>query len=319
MPVAPDSSIIGRVGVFYTGYICALAGLLFREVTISDVGVDGQIELVDDEKRATGMLAGVQIKSGDSFVDVKRKTFTFRAEPKHFEYWKRYCLPVFGVVFSPTLKKAVWFDLNKHLSRIIEEGGPYQVTEGLSQSNEFNVQNVSTTLTNIIKEYHGIPVSTENVNKVVELQDLSGKEAEEQLSRETAWKRLTTMFLSSQSSPEVLAEIGYRISWYFPAVSENQQNFFIERIAQVSDQQLINIIGAIHAALLRERTDVADLICDLIAYLPDKVNRLKSLAKSGKVPPDYLEANFQVIEGFTQNFESEFRAEVSTQYKLNQS
>ncbi|WP_220219642.1 DUF4365 domain-containing protein [Gilliamella sp. ESL0405] len=52
-------------------------GIIFRETSSTDVGVDGQLELVTLERTATGMLVGIQIKSGDSFVNKKIKFFFY--------------------------------------------------------------------------------------------------------------------------------------------------------------------------------------------------------------------------------------------------
>ncbi|WP_270828343.1 DUF4365 domain-containing protein [Aeromonas sp. Y318-1] len=62
-----------RAGVYFSGYALSMSGMIFRETSSSDVGIDGQIELVNDDGSATGMLIGVQIKSGDSFVNHKQK------------------------------------------------------------------------------------------------------------------------------------------------------------------------------------------------------------------------------------------------------
>lgn len=102
MTLAPQSTLVGRTGVFYTGYICSLAGIIFREMPQPDVGIDGLIEVVNEEGVATGQLALIQIKSGDSFVNVETNNFTFRAEKKHFQYWNKAHLPVIGVVYSPS-------------------------------------------------------------------------------------------------------------------------------------------------------------------------------------------------------------------------
>ena len=42
-------------------------GLIWRETPMVDVGIDGQIELVDDDGNATGRILAVQIKSGASY------------------------------------------------------------------------------------------------------------------------------------------------------------------------------------------------------------------------------------------------------------
>ncbi len=123
MPRVPKSTITERIGVYYTGYLFSLSGVIFRETSNIDVGIDAQIELVDANGVATGKLSGIQIKSGDSFVDIETQKFTLQAKQRHYEYWTRYTLPVIGVVYSPTIKKAAWFNLTEYAHQIVKAGG----------------------------------------------------------------------------------------------------------------------------------------------------------------------------------------------------
>lgn len=297
MTKTPDTEFISRAGVHYTGYICALAGIIFRETSNTDVGIDGQIELIDNNNEATGMMAGIQVKSGDSFANLESKVFTFRAKRKHFEYWERYRQPVIGIVFSPSLKKAVWFDLSKHSKIILSEGMSLEIKEILDTQNELEPLNGAPTLVELIKKYHGIAVSEEDAIRIAYIQEeLDKNTATERLDKETSWKRLITIFFDSISPPTVIAEVGYRLSWYFPSTTEEQKEFFINRMVQVTDEELVRIIIAVHQTLIDIREDVATLIIDLITYLPDHVNRLKIIEQSNLIPDDKLWALRQTIE-----------------------
>jgi len=136
----------------------------------------------------------------------------------------------------------------------------------------------------------------------------------EEETREAAWKRLTNILLASQSEPGVLADAGYRLSWYFPTVSQEQKDFFIKRISNATDDELTNVIIAINDALSNKRDDVAQLICDLLSYIPNPDDRLKGLARQRVVPIEALEALFQSVESFTQDFEEDFRKEILDLY-----
>lgn len=303
MTKAPDTELTSRAGVYYTGYVCSMSGVIFRETSNTDVGIDGQIELVDSENKATGMIAGVQVKSGDSFVDVETETFTFRAEQKHFEYWERFCLPVIGVVFSPTLRKAAWFDLSKHSKIILSEGKPLEIKETLSEQNELESLNGVPALVELIKRYHGLAVSEEEVGRIAHIQEEHEDNVEiERLDRETAWKRLVTIFFASDSDPEVIADVGYRLSWYFPSVAEGQKEFFISRITRVTNEELGRVVSAVHQALINNRDDVATLIIDLIRYLPNHIDRLKMLEQSNSIPADQLWVLHQAIDYLSEGF-----------------
>jgi len=310
VPNVLKTTVTERMGVHFSGYLLSLAGIIFRETSNTDTAVDGQIELVDENQQATGKLAGVQIKSGDSFTDVTSQSFIFRADLHHFEYWDRFCLPTIGIVYSPTLNKAVWFDLQQHSAQIVAEAGPLQITQQLSPNNDLGVEQHLRNLVNLVRKFHGLPVTLTDVEKVAEIQ-----EEHSQANKEIAWKRLTTMFLDSQSAPDVLTAVGQRISYYFPTVTKAQQDFFKERIAHASDDELANIISAINQILEDDRDDVTQHMCDLIAYLPNKVERLKMLGRARAVQFSQLEALFQTIENFTQDFEQAFRTEIAMLYE----
>lgn len=291
MPIVPQSTITGRIGVFYTGYISSLAGLLFREMPPPDVGIDGLLELVDENEKATGLLAGLQIKSGDSFVNIKTKVFSLKAEPKSFEYWSRFNLPVIGVVYSPSLNKAVWFDLTTQSRKRINE--LFKVSEKINEINEFSVGNIKNHIVRIIKSAHSFPISTQNIETIANnIENTDGIE----ITKELAWKRLTSAFLNINNVPEVVADAGYRISWYFSGVNKKQKDFFKRKIASITDKQLLSIITSINQALIDDRDDVANYICELLVYLPDNEIRMQNLISNGLVEPELIETFEQVVD-----------------------
>jgi hypothetical protein len=144
-----------------------------------------------------------------------------------------------------------------------------------------------------------------------ELQDI--------VSGETAWRHLSQTFLTGDNiDVEEIVNCGHRISRYFTTVSEEKQKFFIERLEHASDQELIGVICAIHTALVNNRDDVAELICNLLNYLPNQVERLKALGRARAIPTECLEALFQAIELETQEFKNGFRSEILELYGLTE-
>lgn len=94
-----------RIGVHYVGLMLAKLGLIFRETSNTDVGIDGQIEYVNNTGEATGKIVAVQIKSGDSYLyDAKKdnENWTFYLDEKHMNYLEKYPIPVILLVFHPT-------------------------------------------------------------------------------------------------------------------------------------------------------------------------------------------------------------------------
>lgn len=86
-----------RIGVHKVGLLLTELGLIFRESSYSDVGIDGQIEYVNNVGEATGKIAAVQIKSGDSYLyygKSDRENWTFYPNEKHKFYWEKFPIPV---------------------------------------------------------------------------------------------------------------------------------------------------------------------------------------------------------------------------------
>ncbi|MFF6774621.1 DUF4365 domain-containing protein [Streptomyces sp. NPDC012637] len=101
------------------------AGCLWRETLTHDVGIDGQIEYVDPEGRATGRLVAVQIKSGASYFSSRSDGYVhFRPEPKHRNYWASFPLPVIVVLHHPEEDLTIWADARHHLR--------YEETSGIA-------------------------------------------------------------------------------------------------------------------------------------------------------------------------------------------
>jgi hypothetical protein len=107
-----------RVGVGKVSTKLAELGLIFKETLNTDVGIDGQIEYVNNIGEATGKIVAVQIKSGDSYL-YKSKTdidnWTFYPEEKHKHYWEQYPIPVILLIYSPIHNKIYFIDARYHL------------------------------------------------------------------------------------------------------------------------------------------------------------------------------------------------------------
>ncbi|MGQ0600431.1 MAG: hypothetical protein ACT4QE_01895, partial [Anaerolineales bacterium] len=218
-------------------------------------------------------------------------------------------------------KKAVWFNLTDCARRILQNNGPYHVTEALDNGNELNSRNIAHGISQFIMKFYGTPVSSGEVKQLADKQREKrrrGNTPQVQESKEAAWKRLTNILLASHSEPKVLADAGFRLSWYFPAVSESQREFFVLRLSQARDEEIANIIKAIHHVLSMNDERAADLLCDLLSYLPSPSVRLKQLAARRIVPADELEALFQAVEYFSQRFEVKFRRNTMKLYGVTE-
>jgi hypothetical protein len=278
---APKSELVSRAGVHYAGYVFSTEGIVFRETASTDVGIDGQLELISSDGVATGMLIGVQVKSGDSFVDSNSKVFSFKASKEHFGYWKRLCMPVIGVVYSPALKIASWFDLTKHSEGILKNNKPLVIKQVLNEQNAFEIGHRISHLKEWALEYYKQPVSKDDVEKLHIIQ----KEvtSDSLSSKEESWKRLISIFFSSDSDSEVIGEVGYQLSWYFPTVSEIQKNQFKDRLQILTLFELNRIFDSVKLAMERNRDDVVSHTLDLISYKPDITKLLDKLDDEGLI------------------------------------
>lgn len=85
-------------------------GHIWREQAVSDVGIDGQIELVDPATHAaTGRILMVQSKATASPLDRENdESFVYRCRQKDIDYWMSASVPVLLVV-SHVEREESWF------------------------------------------------------------------------------------------------------------------------------------------------------------------------------------------------------------------
>lgn len=114
MPYYKRSAVTAKSGINFVRTAVEDAGSLFIKIEQeNDLGIDALFELIKDEKPLNKQIA-VQIKSGQSYYnpDVGECVFPIG---DHGEYWSKHPLPVFGIVYVPTLKTAHWIDIKRYL------------------------------------------------------------------------------------------------------------------------------------------------------------------------------------------------------------
>ncbi len=123
----PKSAQTGEQGVLWVRTIAAQGGGVFRPFESSDLGVDGAIELLTDQKEPSGDLVLTQVKAGSSYV--RNGRFYVDADRDHFETWSRYALPMVGIVYDPARREARWVDISDYLRQRPEvlANGPYTI------------------------------------------------------------------------------------------------------------------------------------------------------------------------------------------------
>ncbi len=102
----------------------ALAGQICREKTVSDHGIDMEIEFKDDNDEATGKMLFLQLKSGDSYLSERKRDGAqiFRIpKARHATYWREQAFPVLLVIRTSD-GEVHWMEIRDYLKRESEDG-----------------------------------------------------------------------------------------------------------------------------------------------------------------------------------------------------
>lgn len=115
LPTVRDETFTERDGVNEVARLVNRARCLWRETTMHDVGIDGQIEYVHANE-ATGRIVLVQIKSGDSYFKTQvGNAFRYHPDAKHVGYWESAPLPVILILRNPETGLTCWVDARDSL------------------------------------------------------------------------------------------------------------------------------------------------------------------------------------------------------------
>ncbi|SEH41863.1 TIR domain-containing protein [Magnetospirillum fulvum] len=100
----------------------ALAGQISREFSVSDHGIDMEIEFKSDSGEATGRKVYLQLKSGDSHLTRRKKDgaeiFAIH-EKRHAEYWQQQAFPVY-LIIRDSRGDIRWMEIRDHLRRVAQ-------------------------------------------------------------------------------------------------------------------------------------------------------------------------------------------------------
>jgi len=109
LPQFPSSAQISLMSVYRFGFLTSWDGGIPRYQYPGDVGIDFQVEFVENES-ATGSVVGVQLKSSESekLLQTNGDSFHFSIEEKHKNYWAQYDLPVFIVLLDARTGVMYW-------------------------------------------------------------------------------------------------------------------------------------------------------------------------------------------------------------------
>jgi small GTP-binding protein len=102
----------------------SLAGQICRELTVSDNGIDMEIEFKSNAGEATGHKLYLQLKSGDSYLKQRKsdgaEIFTVKDE-RHARYWMAQAFPVLLVIRTSD-GEVRWMEVRDYLKRESDNG-----------------------------------------------------------------------------------------------------------------------------------------------------------------------------------------------------
>jgi small GTP-binding protein len=102
----------------------ALAGQLSREFSVSDHGIDMEVEFKSDAGEATGRKLYLQLKSGDSYLSRRKgdgaELFRIKEE-RHARYWMGQAFPVLLVIRNSE-GEVRWMEVREYLRRASNNG-----------------------------------------------------------------------------------------------------------------------------------------------------------------------------------------------------
>ena len=137
-----ETWIQDRTAINYLEKIVISLEWMWREQPILDYGIDGQIELCEQNK-PTGKLIAVQSKGGKSYFSCKIDGgLTLSLKMKHLRYWYEYALPVIVVGYLPSEQLSYWIYIQEYLDTNPDILGLEQDTVSIPvpRTNLFNVE-----------------------------------------------------------------------------------------------------------------------------------------------------------------------------------
>jgi len=104
-----------RAGVIRVASFFNAMHLVWRETPNADVGIDGQVELVDNSGGTTGATIAAQIKSGASYFRDGGDFWKYYPSDRHRIYWELFPLPVIIFIHNPDDDAVYWVDTRRQL------------------------------------------------------------------------------------------------------------------------------------------------------------------------------------------------------------
>ncbi|RJQ23981.1 TIR domain-containing protein [Candidatus Parcubacteria bacterium] len=121
----------------------ALAGQISREFSVSDHGIDMEVEFKDDTGEATGEKLYLQLKSGDSHLSKRKRDGAeiFKiSKQRHADYWSKQKFPVMLVIRTSD-GNIRWMEIRGYLKREVK-ASKKKVRQIVFEGKRFDVMSV---------------------------------------------------------------------------------------------------------------------------------------------------------------------------------
>jgi hypothetical protein len=123
LPKVPPTQHQERIGINIVAETLARINLVWRETPSTDVGIDGQIEFINDSGEATGQIVAVQVKSGPSYLrNGPDDSWAYYPSDAHRQYWEQFPVPVLLFLCDPENRLVFWVDARQYLRSPVNEG-----------------------------------------------------------------------------------------------------------------------------------------------------------------------------------------------------
>ncbi|HEY9031595.1 MAG TPA: DUF4365 domain-containing protein [Kangiella sp.] len=115
MPKYTDTGKTGEIGTDILSLLVKRElSWVFREQAKSDLGIDGQIEVVNEDKEGSGRLIAVQLKTGQSYLKHETEEgFQYYGNNSHLKYWLNHSLPVIVVLCDDRIDVCYWVEVSR--------------------------------------------------------------------------------------------------------------------------------------------------------------------------------------------------------------
>lgn len=135
----------------------ALANQISRELTVSDHGIDMEIEFTNDAHEATGKKLYLQLKSGDSYLRERKsdgaEIYAIKDE-RHARYWMEQSFPVL-LVIRDSEGEVRWMEVRDWLKRASDKGKK-PVKQIVFKGERFDVMSVRRWRERVLQEKVGV-------------------------------------------------------------------------------------------------------------------------------------------------------------------